>query len=138
MRCGLRIEHCGSEWFQSALTATISTTTIGVGEIRFEGSRWGGRRTDDCTSPGFSAADAGFFGPNVLGACNLPQERYTFLEPALKKEIPDDAINNPDHGGQRSWPNSLSFTRRGSRRSLRTTGRLGFLEHDSTSATSAS
>jgi hypothetical protein len=28
MRCGHDFESCGSEWFQSALNATISTTPV--------------------------------------------------------------------------------------------------------------
>ena len=37
MRCGHLIESCGSEWFQSALTATISTTLVPhfVGSVQF-------------------------------------------------------------------------------------------------------
>jgi hypothetical protein len=36
MRCGNAIESCGSEWFQSALAATISTTPVShfVGSVQ--------------------------------------------------------------------------------------------------------
>src|ERR1035437_125452 len=41
MRCGHLIESCGSEWFQSALTATISTTLVShfVGSVHTANNR---------------------------------------------------------------------------------------------------
>ena len=38
MRCGHLIENCGFEWFQTALTATISTTLVSrfVGLFQFD------------------------------------------------------------------------------------------------------
>jgi hypothetical protein len=41
-------------------------------------------------SSGFPSANAGFSCQTFLWVCNLHQDRYNFLEPVLKKEIPDN------------------------------------------------
>ena len=52
MLCGYAIEICGSEWFQSALTATISTTPVShfVGSVHPSRKRSEGETTTDCRS----------------------------------------------------------------------------------------